>query len=341
MHCYLHIGTEKTGTTLIQDFLHLNAEKLESLGLAYLRSAGYPNNLWLVVAAYELERRDRWTANKKVNTDADMVQLQTNIVTDMREELATKQVKSLIISSEHIQARLTSYTELLRLKSILEGLGVTGFSVILYIRDPAQAAASLYSTSIKSGSKKKVPHLPKAPNYNLICNHKKTIELFSSVFGDFTLKIRLFDKEFLLNHSVLDDFLSLLNLDSADEFISPNAENKSLSKLGLDLLRRMNERIPNLDQRPRLLLRKKILAHFERYFSDEKYSLSEDIYQAYEEAFADSNEWVRQRFFPERDRLFPMRANPQSNDLGFTDKDLDSLANMLADIWLEQEKDLS
>ncbi len=72
MHCYLHIGTEKTGTTLIQDFLCLNADKLASLDLAYLKSAGYPNNKWLVLAALDVDRRDRWTEDRKVNTDQEM-----------------------------------------------------------------------------------------------------------------------------------------------------------------------------------------------------------------------------------------------------------------------------
>lgn len=340
MHCYLHIGTEKTGTTLIQDFLHLNAEKLESIGLGYLKSAGYPNNLWLVVAAYDLNRRDRWTANKKVNTDADLLQLQSVIVDGMKAELANKKVKSLVVSSEHIQSRLTNYSELVRLKRTLESLGVTSFSVILYIRDPVQVAASLYSTSIKSGSKKEIPHFPQAANYNRICNHKATIELFSSVFGEECLKIRLFEKAFLLNNSVLDDFLALVGLDGSHGFIQPKNENKGLSKLGLELLRRINERIPNLDERPRLALRRKIIAYLEKYFSDEKYILSDDLYLAYEQEFQESNEWVRSRFFPERGRLFRLRKRLNIDNATFNSVHLDSIANMLADIWLEREKDL-
>ncbi|MFZ1386159.1 MAG: hypothetical protein WBP46_01455 [Thiolinea sp.] len=340
MHCYLHIGTEKTGTTLIQDFLHLNAEKLESLGFGYLRSAGYPNNMWAVVAAYDVDRRDRWTANKKVNTDADLLHLQSIITNGMREELASKKIKALVVSSEHIQSRLTNYSELARLKDILEHLGVTSFSVILYIRDPAQAAASLYSTSIKSGSKKESPHFPQAANYNRICNHKFTIELFSSVFGEERLEVRLFEKDFLLNRSVLDDFLSLLRLSNSSEFNQPKNENKALSTLGLELLRRINEHIPNLDERPRLALRREILSYWDKYFSDEKYILSNDLYLAYEQEFQESNEWVRSKFFPERSRLFRLRKRPNLDTSELNSTQLDKLANLLSDIWLERERDL-
>ncbi len=338
MHCYLHIGTEKTGTTLIQEFLHLNAEQLERVGLVYLRSAGYPNNRWLVVAAYAPSRRDRWTANKQITTDAELIQLQAKIVADMQAELSTKLAKALIISSEHIQACLTSDDELIRLKAILASLGVSSYSVILYIRDPAQAAASLYSTSIKSGSKKDKPHLPQAANYNRLCNHQATIELFSRVFGESNLRIRLFEKSFLLNQSVLDDFLSVVGLEYNNNFIAPKNMNKSLSNLGLELLRRINERIPNLDELPQLALRRKILAYLERYFSDEKYNLPDDLALAYDQAFHESNEWVRQRFFPERSRLFQSSPRPNNPAPELNPQDLDKLAHMLADLWLEQEK---
>lgn len=340
MHCYLHIGTEKTGTTLIQEFLLLNAEKLESRGLGYLKSAGYPDNKWIVVSAYDLQHRDRWTANKKVNTDEEMASLQRSLAAEMQAELNSKEVSALIISSEHIQARLTTYSEVMRLKTILESLGVNSFSVLLYIREPAQAAASLYSTSIKTGSKKDCPHLPQAPNYNRICNHKATIELFSSVFGEESLKIRLFEPSFLLNRSVLDDFLALLGLANSEDFLQPKNANKGLSKLGLELLRRINERIPNLDERPRLALRRKILAYLDKYFSDEKYRMPTELQQLYEQEFKDSNEWVRQRFFPERPVLFPVRTF-QYEDKSFNAKELDKLADLLADLWLEQEQGLS
>ena len=41
----IHIGTEKTGTTTIQEFLHINREKLYSKGIVFLKSPGERNQV--------------------------------------------------------------------------------------------------------------------------------------------------------------------------------------------------------------------------------------------------------------------------------------------------------
>lgn len=220
MHCYLHIGTEKTGTTLIQDFLHLNAEKLESLGLGYLRSASYANNRWLVVAAADIDRRDRWTESRSVFDDEAMHTLQQSIIQSMQAELITKKIQALVVSSEHIQSRLTRVSEIARLKNILKTLGVTSFSVIVYLRDPVEVAASLYSTAVKCGSTSPAPAPPTAPSYAQVCNHQATLEKFKSVFnaeGDYFF-IRLFVRSELKKSSVLEDFLAILGIDDLSDF---------------------------------------------------------------------------------------------------------------------------
>lgn len=58
---YLHIGIEKTGTTTIQKFLHLNRENLTKFDFAYTKSTGLQNNRKLVSAAYDLDTRDEFT----------------------------------------------------------------------------------------------------------------------------------------------------------------------------------------------------------------------------------------------------------------------------------------
>ena len=44
MKAVIHIGTEKTGTTTLQEFLHLNRANLKNQGIAYLQSPGERNN---------------------------------------------------------------------------------------------------------------------------------------------------------------------------------------------------------------------------------------------------------------------------------------------------------
>lgn len=337
MHCYLHIGTEKTGTTLIQDFLHLNAEKLASLDLAYLKSAGYPNNKWLVLAAFDVDRRDRWTEHRKVNSDQEMLQLQADIIAEIRLELAAKQPSTVIISSEHIQSRLTRTAEIQRLKNILVDLGFKTFSVIVYLRDPVELASSLYSTAIKMGNKNApYPSFPTAFNYANLCNHQATLENFSQVFtaDDSKLVVRLFERAELKNNSVLDDFMALVGVNELNDFLMPKAENRSLSNLGVDLLMRVNAQIPNLNEKNSIALRAKVISKFDRYFTDDKYVMPPEVYAAYQEAFKESNEWVRQRFFSERSSLFNQRSSPKAKLDQPDAVMLDKVADLFCKAWL-------
>lgn len=341
MHCYLHIGTEKTGTTLIQNFLHLNAEKLEALGLVYLRSAGYPNNKWLVLAAFDVDRRGRWTEDRKVSSNEDMLNLQTQIIAEIKSELNLKKSSAVVFSSEHFQSRLTRLSEIQRLKNILLDLGFKSFSVIVYLRKPIELASSLYSTAIKVGNKRAChPSFPTAANYLNLCNHRATIENFSQVFTavDSKLVVRLFERKELKNESVLDDFLDIVELDSLEGFFKPKAENKSLSNLGIELLRRVNNRIPNLNEKESSSLRAKVVDKFDKYFTDERYVMPPEIYNAYEQAFKESNEWVRRKFFSERPSLFEYRDASQVKLSKPDDLVLDKIATLFCEAWLVDKK---
>ena len=153
MKCFLHIGTEKTATTTIQNFLHLNRENLLSKGFIYPESVGKKNNRALSIAAYNSGRRDNLTKLKQLDSDDKLLEFQEQTVQKLRQEVSNVETASTIIfSSEFFQSRLTKISEIERLKEILKGLGVTDISVIVYLRRPADIANSLYSTAIRNGS---------------------------------------------------------------------------------------------------------------------------------------------------------------------------------------------
>lgn len=58
MKCFVHIGTEKTGTSTIQEFLNLNRRSLAGLNVLYPKSAGIRNHVKLALAAYNDDRQD-------------------------------------------------------------------------------------------------------------------------------------------------------------------------------------------------------------------------------------------------------------------------------------------
>jgi len=343
MKCFLHIGTEKTATTTIQNFFDINRNLLLENGVVFTQNAGKSNNHKLAGAAYNLDKRDGLTKSNGIHTDEQLADFQRMIVGKLKEELRSLErkhsdLKTIVFSSEHIQSRLTDINEVIRLKDILYGLGITDVSVIVYLRSPAEIANSLYSTAIKSGISLDAPPPPDDLYWNNICNHKQTIERFATVFGQSAVIPKLFDKNEFVNGSIIDDVLQETGIEN-DGYAVPQDANESLSVTGVSLLRRINDLVPRfIDDRPNEL-RGDIVSYIEKHFSDSKYVMPKALYDAYDLAFQDSNEWVRRNYFPKKEQLFPTK-NFEETLPRISEEELDRIASLVANVWSDKHKEL-
>ena len=87
MKCFLHIGTEKTATTTLQNFLHLNRDKFAKYGFLLPKNAGYPNNYKLPILAYNNHRRDDLTNINGIYTEESLIQFQKKINEGLKTEI--------------------------------------------------------------------------------------------------------------------------------------------------------------------------------------------------------------------------------------------------------------
>lgn len=306
MKCFLHIGTEKTATTTIQKFFHLNRKYLRTKGCLYSQSTGKINNRAFPVAAYELARRDDFTRRHKIQTNEALQELQQNIIKRVKDEIgsARNEPDFIIFSSEHFQSRLTKVSEIQRLKDILYGLGITDISVIVYLRSPADLASSLYSTSVRAGAIIESPPLPSDPYWNNVCNHKRTIENFGYVFGEQAVIPKLFQKSEFPNESIILDILNVVGLAVNQKLRMPNNQNEGLSIKAIKVLRGVNRTLPAyLFNRPNFI-REFIARCIPLFLRGPKYVMSESLREKYDVEFSESNEWVRKKYFPARENLF-------------------------------------
>ncbi len=337
MICYLHIGTEKTATTTLQSFLHLNRTILAKKGFLFTKSAGLTNNFKLPVSSYSIDKRDDLTNICNIFTDKDLKKFKKKTITDLKKEIAKNKQPNIIFSSEHIQSRLTNLQEISALKSMLEDIGITDIYVIVYLRNPTEIATSLFSTSIINGHTISEPPPPKNAYFNNVCNHKHTLLTFERVFGREHLIPRLFDRSECKNDSIIEDFLDVLGLPLHNDFEIPNNQNQSLSPLGIELLRRINKKIPLFIDNKLNPIRSNIVEYFQNHFNEGKYVMPGHLFDDYQDTFQESNEWVRKNWFPMKKSLFSETTYGGETKLQVTDAELNKIASFLADIWIGKQ----
>jgi hypothetical protein len=328
MKCIVHIGTEKTGTKTIQEFLHINREALMRQGFAFAQSAGPRNDERLALAAYSPDRIDFLRKQKGLASERRLEQHRHELFAELQAEL--REIgpgRTVLFSSELIQSRLRTDDELKRLKALLNSLGFTDICVLVYLRRPVDIATSLYSTAVTNGITDEPPP-PEDEYFGNICDHRRTLLRFRAVFGDASVVPRIHEPGAFVGGTLLTDFMDSIGLaDAGGELQYPSPQNPSLPRLAIELLRRINRDVPMLDEndrpnRVRIGLVKMVRSAFD---SGPRYSLSPELRRAYENAFRDGNEWVRREYFPDREQLFAPVPEPVREPSGIECEEFDAI----------------
>jgi hypothetical protein len=337
MHCILHIGLEKTGTKTLQEFLCRNRKRLMASSILFPSSPGNRNHRLLALVAYSAKDHDDITAVAQVDSAQDLADFRSSLLLELQNEIRTHPADVLLLSSEHFQSRLRDSNAVARFKEALLQTGCSSFRIIIYLRDPVEIARSLYASAVVTGSTATAPPEPDNTYFRNICDHRATIERWSSVFGIESLTPRLFDRASLFGGSIIDDFCNTAGIDLDSSWHRPEDRNQSISALGLALMRRLNQSIPRLVANRMNPDRTGLAEWIRRYCSGPPYELPEDAARAYRLRFAKSDEWVRVHFFPERPALFKERALPAPGGVCASDDELDALADLVSAMWKEKQ----
>ncbi|WP_420360010.1 coiled-coil domain-containing protein, partial [Campylobacter coli] len=317
MTAYVHIGTEKTGTTSIQEFLYINKSIIQKQNYFFAQSIGIKNHWDLAFLGYSLNKKDSYILNNSLWNFQAIKQHKKNIFSKIKDEV--KFNHKIIFSSELLQSRLTRKREIVKLYTFFKKIGFRNIKVICYIRDANEMLRSLLSEAIKweeidsfelkeEKEEYKLGYKKNLFHFHHICNHKQTLQWWGEVFGKENLIVRLFDKNEFYQGDLLKDFIHSIGLEWDDEFIIPPKQNESLDLLGIDLLRRINKFLPLFCNNARNIFRGDLhhfaVKHFTSKDSHLKFQPPKEVVQSYIDYFEESNEWVRKEFFPHKERLF-------------------------------------
>tara|TARA_B100000424_G_C22915938_1_gene487362 strand:- start:334 stop:1554 length:1221 start_codon:yes stop_codon:yes gene_type:complete len=310
---WVHIGTEKTGTTTIQKFFDKNRELLVSQGYHFMRSTGIANDARLAGYCLASDQLNFYlfrnefidTEEKKDLYDKQFVEMFRNEISNLPDE-----VSDVVFSSEFFHSRLTRKDQREKLKNLLEKY-FDSIEIVCYIRPQIDVNISLYSTTLKSGGAtlSLSEHLERCHPANYYYDYYRVLSGWEQSFINHNVNYRVFDKRELYSSDVVLDFCAVIGLNSEDLSII-SQENESVTPTGQELLRLINKKLPVfIDGVGVNYLRINFVKYISNICSGSGEKPDKQSAISIQEQFDVGNEEVRRKWFPERKSLFVIDYN--------------------------------
>ncbi len=137
---FIHIGSPKTGTSAIQNFLHRNRAELRRGGTLYPADPYYKAAQHTLGAVSHPGRTKRLAESREVAFD--------RAVATIFEEIEEAKPDRIILSTEYLWGKLPDA----RLAELIDAFGDFRVTVVVYLRRQDDLAQSLYLQSLKSGN---------------------------------------------------------------------------------------------------------------------------------------------------------------------------------------------
>ena len=339
MKCILHIGTEKTGSTSIQDFLHSNKNILRKLGFSQSEKLGKTSRL--LVAAFEEENEYFCKPRNILNKEIFFNEIKENLKKEILKK--SKNSHTFILTSEHFHSRLKSPDEINELYKFLNSL-FSEIKVVCYFREQSQVHLSLYSTSLRVGHNFNLANyfqsFAKNSHYY---NYNVMFTKWAKVFGKNNLLPVLFSKNNFFGGSLISDFLHRCCVKTNFENfkMSPRRSNTKFNLKQIILLRAIN-----LLSVKRNIEAKKKRAFYESVINSQKILHSNYIYHPHAEFIYQecnkSNINFFHKFFFVRENLFekPVSAdNKQKKDIDFIEESIPLCFDVISTYHSKKIKD--
>jgi hypothetical protein len=221
---FIHIGTDKTGTTLIQNFCLINRLPLLQAGLNYPRP----------IKKYGISHVDFSKEHGFYWNDDASIETSQNAGDKLFDQLNPEE-DSALISSECF-CYYNSKQSIINLKNWLKAHGYHQVRIIVYLRNQVDWLISLYSEYLRWGNRETIERF--CEMYQLRFWHSNLLDDWESVFGHEAMIVEGYDDSKI---NLLDSFVSLLGFDNTAKNLvtkyRSTTSNGSLPQILLEYLR--------------------------------------------------------------------------------------------------------
>ena len=249
MKCILHIGTEKTGTTLLQEWLYHNITSLSKCGIYLSEIIGKPNNQ--LVPAYFSNRLYSWAKSKGISSLSEKKKFFEGFLSSLSLEIedASKKHQYFLISAEHMHSQLRTKNEIENLHNFLQDK-FDSIDIHCYFRNQYDLAISRYSTALKGSSVKSLDmFLNDIHPDNYYYNYGQIADNWKAVFGELNCKFSIYDKAMFIKGDIRKDLIAKIDRDiDCNNFdYSITAANVSLTYLQAVAFKTININFPRFN----------------------------------------------------------------------------------------------
>ena len=329
LRAVIHIGAEKTGTTTLQEFLHLNRGLLAESGVVFPATPGLRQHGLLSLACLDPGRE-----NQQARTYAPFVvdpeAWRAEFAQAFQGEVAARApgMQALLLSSELFHTQLLQPREVARLKDLLDPF-CDSYRIVFYMRRQDRLEVSRYSTNLRAGGTRASP-LPE--RHDRYLNYEAVLARWVPVFGAASLVPRVYERARFRGGDLVADFLDAAGLPGLADGTRPDRRNTALSARAQMLLRAFNLRAPTLPwgRLPdRATVRKAVAGYLASRFPGPPMLPTRDEALAFYARYRESNARIARQWF-QRDALFdedfgayPEQAGDPAPDAGQVDAILD------------------
>jgi hypothetical protein len=165
---------------------------------------------------------------------------------------------------------------------------------------------------------------PLDENIEYYFNYDRVLDNYAEVFGDQNIIARIFEPDFLVGRDAVLDFAQVIGLTDFSWLRRMPNTNESLRPVALRFLAEVNKHIPVLVNNTANPLRLKLIKAIEQHYAGSGPVETREKARWFYDQFADFNEALRRKRFPERVTLFSddFSMYPEQiveDDFGFED----------------------
>lgn len=351
MKLVVHIGTEKTGTSSIQESLFKNKSILAEHGYYFSQCAGERNNLKFPLYSMSEQRGDPYFRNNNINNVDERRLFKADFEDVFNREISSlsANIHTVIISSEHFHSLLIDESEVKALKRLVSKY-FDEIKIVCYLREQVETCVSHYSTVIKTGLTPDFnDFMTKCDPSNPYYDYLGLLERWQNVFGHKNLIVSKFSRNTLIDSDIVKDFYTKINVDYANMDMQTHFEsNRSLNYAGQCLLKELNT-IQNLSK----VSLNQAVNFVQNTYVGKGENVTASLYNELYDKFKGANRLLSNKYFNNDVDLFPRRPPSSTNTDNFSADTLkqliplikmllktkvdDNFANICRDVAIEYE----